>query len=106
MNRIPVDVPALGELHFVSSETRKDGEGKTILRDGVPVQRVNVLIMPADGRPEVLPVDVTQIEPFRLGENARIRIAKLTAHPWKVNGRDGVSFAAESIDPLSGDAAK
>jgi hypothetical protein len=72
----------------------------------VPVQRVNVLLMPTDGKPEVIPIDVVQIEPVRIGENAKIRIANLTARPWAMNGRDGVSFAADSIDPLSGDATK
>lgn len=103
MRRIPVDMAALGEARFVQAETRVDREGRPVLRDGVPVQRVSLLVRPKGERPEVLDVDVARVEPVRMAENTRVRLGDLTCTPWAVEGRSGVTYRAVSIDPLGGD---
>ena len=97
MNRIPVSVPALGDVRYLGCEARTDGEGKPVLRDGVPVQRVSVLVAPPDGKREVIDVNVTQPEPVRGQEYGKAKIMNLFARPWSIDGRDGVSFSADSI---------
>lgn len=97
MNRIPVSVPALGDVRFLGCEARTDNEGKPVLRDGVPVQRVSVLVAPPDGRREVIDVNVTQAEPINGPEYGKAKIMNLTARPWVIDGRDGVSFSADAI---------
>lgn len=101
MNRIPVDASALGDIRFVSTEPRTDREGKPVLRDGTPVQRASILVRPDDGKSEVIAVDVVRALPFTLGELARVRVMNLIARPWSIDGRDGVSFSADDIQPLS-----
>lgn len=101
MRRIPVDVPALGDMRFIQSETRTDPEGKPVLRDGVKVQRVSVLAKPRGERPEVLEISVRQDEPIRMNDNEKIRVDNLTAMPWNTDGRSGIAFNADSIKPLN-----
>lgn len=102
MNRIPVDCAALGDMRFLAGEARMDQDGKPVLRDGVPVQRVSVLVRPADGRQEVIEINVTRVEPVRMGDLARVRIMNLTARPWVIDGRDGISWNADDVTPLGG----
>ena len=101
MRRIPVDPARLGEPRFVQSETRTDNEGKTVLRDGVPVQRVSVLVKPADERPEVLEVSVPRTEPFKFNDNEKVRFDNLRAMPWSTEGRSGVSYSADDVRPAN-----
>lgn len=102
MNRIPVSVPALGDVRFLGCEAKTDNEGQPILRDGVPVQRVSILVAPPDGRREVIDVNVVQPEPVRGQEYGKAKITGLTARPWVIDGRDGVSFSADSITVIGG----
>lgn len=97
MNRIPVDIAQLGDVRFLGAQTRTDPEGKTVLRDGVPVQRVSILVAPPEGRREVLEINVARVEPVRGAEYAKTRLANLTARPWNIDGRDGISFSADDI---------
>lgn len=71
MRRIPVDVPALGDIRFVQAEQQRNQQGEPVLRDGVPVQVASLLIKPKNERPEVLQVKVVRAEPLRVDENAR-----------------------------------
>ena len=89
-------------MRFLQSETRTDQEGKPLLRDGVPVQRVSLLVRPAGGKPEVIEVNVARIEPVRLAENCRVAVRDLTVSQWSVDGRAGVSYAAGAIEPVNG----
>lgn len=101
MRRIPVDENRLGNPRFVQSEPRTDGEGKPVLRDGVPVQRVSVLIKPDGERPDVLEVSVPHIEPFRFADNEKVRFDNLRAMPWNAEGRSGVAYSADDVRPAS-----
>lgn len=103
MRYIPVDINALGAVTFVAAEPRMDGEGHPVLRDGVPVHRVSLLIRPTGGRPEVLDVNLTRVEPVHMMDGQRVRLSGLTASPWERNGRSGVSYTADAIDPIGGD---
>lgn len=97
MNRIPVDVSQLGDLRFLSAQPRTDQEGKPILRDGIPMQRVSVLTATADGRHEVIDINIAKLDPIRGPELGKAHIVNLTARPWAIDGRDGVSFSADDI---------
>lgn len=97
MNRIPVSVPALGDVRFLSCEAKTDPEGKPVLRDGVPVQRVSVLIAPPDGKREVIDVNLVQPDPVAGPEYGKAKIMNLVARPWVIDGRDGISFSADAI---------
>lgn len=102
MNRIPVDIVQLGDVRFLGAQTRTDPEGKPVLRDGVPVQRVSILVAPPEGRREVIEVNVVRVEPIRGTEYAKARLANLTARPWSIDGRDGVSFSADDVTVIGG----
>lgn len=102
MRRIPVDVAALGDIRFVEAEPQTDREGKPVLRDGVPIQLVSLLIKPKGERPEVLQVKVARVDPVRMDDNVRVRIADLTATPWTRDSMSGVSYQASDITPLGG----
>lgn len=97
MNRIPVSVVALGDIRFLSCEAKTDNEGKPVLRDGVPVQRVSILVAPPDGKREVIDVNVTQEQPVTGPEYGKAKILNLIARPWVIDGRDGISFSADNI---------
>lgn len=100
MNRIPVDTPALGDTRFLSSEPKLDGDGNAVIRDKVPVQVVSVLIKPLTGKREVIEVNVPSKEPPRGQEYAKIRLMNLTARPWAVDGRNGITFNADEVNIL------
>lgn len=102
MNRIPVSVPALGDVRFLGCETRTDNEGKPVLRDGVPVQRASILIAPPGGKREVIDVNLVQAEPVRGPEYGKAKVLNLVARPWSIDGRDGVSFSADNITVVGG----
>ena len=86
----------------MQSEARVDPEGKPVLRDGLPVQRVSLLVRPAGERPEVIDINVAQIEPIHYPDNARVRPVGLTCSQWSIEGRSGTSYSAERIEPAEG----
>ena len=104
MRRIPVDVPALGDVRFVQAETRTDEDGKPLLRGNVHVQRASVLVKPRNDKPEVIEVNVVQDDPIRLGDNEKIRVENLTVMLWQNEGRAGLSYNADAITSLNAPA--
>lgn len=92
-----MNLSALGDLRFLGAQQRTDQDGKPVVRDGVAIQRVSVLIGAPDARREVIDINVAKNEPIRGQELAHVRIIGLTARPWAIDGRDGVSFSADDV---------
>ncbi|MBS6716924.1 MAG: hypothetical protein KH250_06625 [Bifidobacterium longum] len=102
MRRIPVDQGALGDMRYIQSETRTTPDGAIVMRDGLPVQRVSVLVKPKGDKPEVLEINVPSATPIVLDDNAKVRIDDLTAMPWSTDGRSGISWSAAGINQIGG----
>lgn len=102
MRRIPVDPGALGDARYVQSTTRTTPDGAIVMRDGIPVQRVSVLVKPKDDKPEVIEINVANMTPITMDDNAKVRIEDLTALPWANEGRSGISWNAKAISQIGG----
>ena len=68
-------------------------------RDGEAMFTVSVIAMSSDGT-DVLKVKVPG-EPKGIVRGASLKVTGLVGTYWELNGRSGVSFSAERVEPFS-----
>jgi hypothetical protein len=95
---IPIDISKLTTVigGDVKPATNQDGTVRTN-REGKPLMNVPVIVM-ADGGTETMTVRIPGPVPS-LPVLTRVVFVGLVAKPWSLDGRAGVSFQAESIQP-------
>ncbi len=87
-----VGTPPEGVVDFESKLPRFDSDGR-------PISAVGLIALGADGV-EILSVKVSG-QPKDLSQGIRVKVSGLVATTWQMGERHGVSFRAESIEPLS-----
>src|SRR3954462_14915386 len=108
--RLPIDTTRLKFLVVAPAEPlRQFEEGKPreqwaprTNRDGELLWRVQVVAL-GDGEAEGIRVSVPGEPDVSQGE--MVRVEALTAQPWEMDGRSGVSFRCQAIRSASGRAA-
>lgn len=102
MKSIPVDCAHLTFLvgGAIQAATTPDGSQRRN-PSGQPLYNIPVVVVVEGGNADTLsvrvPGPVAQVPPL-----TRINLVSLTARPWSMDGgRSGVSFTAESIQPVS-----
>ena len=101
MKTIPVDCTNLTLLvgGTIQAATTPDGSQRRNPA-GQPLYNIPVVVVVDGGNADTLtvrvPGPVAQVPPL-----TPIRLVGLTARPWSMDGRSGVSFTAESIQPVS-----
>ncbi len=99
--KLPIDTSGLTFLMVGTPRPVKDfetGQAKGD-RDGVPLFAVRLVAM-AEDEAEVITVKVAGA-PKGLVANAAVRVKELTAQPWTINEKSGVSFRAGAVEPIA-----
>lgn len=97
--RLPIDTTSLAFIcagqpeAVVEFETRRPKTDES----GVPLYQVPLVAM-ADGDAEVIAVKVAG-EPTGLVQGAPVRITGLSALPWTMGDRSGISYRASRLQP-------
>jgi len=99
---IPVDTTNLTTLvgGAIQAATQPDGTQRTN-RDGQPLFNVPVVVVIDGGDADTLVVRVPGPVP-QLPPLTPVKFVKLVGRPWSMDGgRSGVSFSAESVQPVN-----
>jgi hypothetical protein len=98
---IPIDTSRLTIVigGDVKPATNQDGTPRTT-REGKPLVNVPVIVM-ADGGTETMTVRLPGPVPS-LPVLTKVAFVGLVAKPWALDGRSGVSFQADGIQPAPG----
>jgi hypothetical protein len=99
--RFPIDTTAMGFLCASAPEEVVDFDTKRPKVDehGTPLFQVQLVAM-AEGTAEVLAVKVAGA-PNGITVGVACRPVGLAALPWSMNGRNGVAYRAERLEPLA-----
>lgn len=101
MRNIPVDITNLTTLvgGAIQPATNQDGTQK---RDGGgrPLFTVPVVIVADSGNAETINVRLPGPVP-QVAQLTPVRFVKLVARPWSMEGRSGVSYLADSFQPVA-----
>lgn len=105
--RLPIDVTTITFLAVGGVEQSIEHEtGKPRLdKDGQPLF-VAQLVALANGEGGVIPVRVAGTAPKGLDQGTSVRCVGLTAAPWSMGERSGVTYRAERIEPVAQPAQK
>jgi hypothetical protein len=105
--QLPIDVTRITFLAGSEPEQMIEHEsGKPRLdKDGQPLFTVQLVVLGA-GKGEVIPVRVAGTAPKGLDQGTAVRCVGLTAAPWSMGERSGVTYRAERIEPVAQPAQK
>lgn len=95
MRTIPVDTQALGSIKALSVEAKVYEGVQSKNFDGVAVWKVQCLITPDEGKPELVEVSVASSIPPVFSPLQEITFEGLVARHWEMGSRSGVSFSAQ-----------
>ena len=100
MRTIPID-PNLLFLVLSAQPAMRDGQPRTD-QDGQPLVEVTAAYMPGGAdRPEMITVRVPAAKvPATLSPATPVRFEQLTARPWQMDGRGGISYTASAVHPV------
>ncbi len=99
--KLPIDTSGLKFLMVGAPRPVKDfetGQAKGD-KDGVPLFAVRLVAM-AEDEADIITVKVAGA-PKGLVAGAAVRVAELTAQPWSIGEKSGVSFRATAVEPVS-----
>ncbi|MFJ4799911.1 hypothetical protein [Streptomyces murinus] len=104
MNNKPIDVARLGTIRcVVAPEPRTTPEGETRRdREGNPLWITGLSVRQAEGRRTDVVHVVTSGQPQGLTEGSEVRVTNLWANDWAVDGRNGTTYRADALSPMSG----
>lgn len=71
-------------------------------RDGEPIFEVQVVALGDDGESGLLTLRLIGEQPRKLAEGTPLRVAGLVAVPWEIDGRSGITYRAEQVQPADG----
>ena len=103
MRVIPVDTARVGRFQFVAANPKTDQDGEQMVTDfGVPRWMVQVLLtpLPTDGfqpKATLVEVNISDIDAPAPPPLTEVDFFNLTARPWSMNGRSGISLSADEV---------
>ncbi len=100
--RLPIDVTAITFLAAGEAEqlTEHESDRPRLDRDGQTLFLVRLVAL-SDGQAEVLPVRIAGAAPKGVGQGIAVRCVGLTATPWSMGERSGITYRADRIEPLA-----
>lgn len=106
LNRIPVDTstPPFSNATLAMVRAKLDGQGvQRRNEDNTPLWEYDLLILPEDRRPEILPVTAPSSTTPSYVPGSRVSIRACVAQHYSIkdNGRsiDGIAFSADAVVP-------
>ncbi|GCB53542.1 hypothetical protein [Streptomyces sp. NL15-2K] len=104
MNNKPIDITRLGAIRcLIAPEPRTTPEGEVRRdREGNPLWITGLSVRQAEGRGLDTIHVTTSNQPQGLVEGAEVKVTNLWANEWAVGGRNGTSYRADAIAPVSG----
>jgi len=100
--RLPIDTRALSFLAGGEAEpmTEHDSGRPRLDRDGKPLFVLRVVAL-AEGEAEILTVRFAGTPAKGIGQGVPIRCGGLSATPWSMGDRSGITYRAEHVEPAS-----
>lgn len=98
--RLPIDVTTITFLAVSEPEqmTEHESDKPRLDKDGQPLFVVRLVAL-AEGQAEVMAVRVAGTPPKGLAQGSPVRCTGLTATPWSMAERSGITYRAERIEP-------
>lgn len=105
LKNLPLDTRKLGTAMCVSAVPKMDFEGVAkIDKDGVATWSVTVALQPDGDRASLIEVAVAG-EPTGLAMGVYVEFVNLQGFFWEFNGRAGIAFRADAVNPAPAPAA-
>ena len=100
--RLPIDVATITFLAAGEPEpmTEHDSDRQRVDRDGKALFVMRLVAL-ADGQAEVLAVRLAGNPSKGIGQGLAVRVTGLSATPWTMGERSGITYRAERIEPAS-----
>ena len=104
--RLPIDVSTISFLAASEPEpmTEHDSDRQRVDKDGKPLYTVRVVAL-AEGEAEILAVRVAGMPAKGIGQGSPVRVSGLSATPWAMADRAGITYRAERVEPLAAPAS-
>jgi hypothetical protein len=100
--RLPIDTTTLSLI--AGSEPRPvldmEGRPRADRATGEVLYAVDVVALGGDDGAEVWPIRIAG-EPKGIRQGQPIRVSGLTAAPWEMENRHGITFRASAIEPMA-----
>lgn len=105
--RLPIDATTITFLAVGEPEqmTEHESDKPRLDKDGQPLFVVRLVAL-SEGQGEVIAVRVAGTAPKGLTQGTAVRCVGLTATPWSMADRAGVTYRAERIEPAAPPAQK
>lgn len=100
--RLPIDTSTISFLAVSEPEqmTEHESDRPRLDKDGQPLFVVRLVAL-AEGQAEVLAVRMAGPPPKSLAPGSAVRCVGLTATPWSMGERSGITYRAGRIEPVS-----
>lgn len=98
MYQYPMDQQQLGSIELLSVSTA-EYDGEIMKRDDKPVRVCSALIMPPDGHPEIMAVNIPRSEQFNIPERTKIRFEGLTIR-GRVTKKGALAYVFDADDMI------
>lgn len=104
MRRLPIDVNALRFLCAIAPQEVLDEyrRPKADRSTGEVLYSTQLVVLSASDGAEV--IKVTTVGCPKVQQGSMVKVRNLVASPWLIEGRAGVAFRAESLEPDAGTA--
>lgn len=101
--KLPIDTSAMQFVCAVAAEPLVDFETKQPRADdsGDPLYSLQLLAL-ADGEANIIGVKVAGKLADTLRPGIAVKVNGLTAQPWTMGDRSGISYRADRIEPATG----
>jgi hypothetical protein len=100
--RLPIDTTAM--TFFAASDPeplmQHDSDRQRVDRDGQPLITVRLVTLAA-GDAEILTVRLAGAAPKGLAAGAPVRCVGLSATPWQMADRAGITYRADRVEPIA-----
>lgn len=96
--RLPISTASMTFMSVSAPQPVTDFETKQPRSDenGVPLYNAQVVAL-SDGEAEIMAIKVAG-DPGRFGQGTALKVTGLTAQPWTMGDRSGISYHAERIE--------
>lgn len=100
--RLPIDTTGMTFLAVSEPEPlmQHDSDRQRLDRDGQPLLTLRLVVL-AGGDAEVLSVRIAGAAPKGIGASAPVRCTGLSATPWQMGDRAGITYRAERVEPVA-----
>lgn len=106
MKSMPIDTTALRFLVTSAPEPVVNFETKQpkVDKDGQPIHSIDLLVSREGRKGELVTVKVAGASP-KVGEGERVKVSGLEAFAWENDGKHGISFTAQKVEPAATEKA-